>query len=280
MAVKKSLNWGAKAFGSLGGAGLFTGLVIGGQVFASEFDIKPSKLPWYYKGIFRSFDHAALRRGYQVYAQVCAACHSMDMVYWFQLVDVSHTEKEIKAMAAEHLYEDGPDDNGDMFQRPGRPFDPLPSPYKNDKEARAANGGALPPDLMTISRGRHGGPDYIFHLLTAYYDAPEGAKVGEGQHFNAYFPGHSIGMAKALYPGVMEYEEGDDTTPTVSQMAKDVAEFLEWSSAQYNDDRMRLLTKFGIAIGLLAMGSYFLQRRYFARDFSKRVIYSELPKRK
>ena len=112
--------------------------------------------PWEFDKFNKTFDHAALRRGYQVYREICAACHSMDLIYWRNLIGVTHTAKEVKEMAGEFEYKDGPDDTGEYFMRPGKTSDPMPRPYVNDEAARAANGGALPPDLSCISRARKG----------------------------------------------------------------------------------------------------------------------------
>ncbi|KAL2912238.1 cytochrome c1 [Polyrhizophydium stewartii] len=210
--------------------------------------LHPPHWPWDYNKPWATFDHAALRRGYQVYREVCAACHSMDYIYWRNLVGVSHTEEEVKAMAAEYEYQDGPDENGDMFMRPGKLSDPMPRPYVNDNAARKANGGALPPDLSCIVRARHGDADYIFSLLLGYCEPPAGVTVREGLHYNPYFPGGAIGMARSLYDEVVEYEDG--TPNNASQLAKDVTQFLAWASYPEQDQRK----KFGFkTIGITAM---------------------------
>jgi cytochrome c1 len=98
----------------------------------------------------------SIRRGYQVYREVCAACHSLDRIAWRNLVGVSHTVDEARAMAEENEYADGPNDQGEMFQRPGKLSDYMPAPYPNDEAARASNAGALPPDLSLIVKARHG----------------------------------------------------------------------------------------------------------------------------
>ncbi|GAA5885512.1 hypothetical protein JCM3774_000110, partial [Rhodotorula dairenensis] len=124
---------------------------------AADHGLHAPEYPWAHKGMFETFDHAAIRRGYQVYREVCAACHSLDRVAWRNLVGVSHGVSEVKAMAEEVEYEDGPDDQGQMFQRPGKLSDYFPRPYDNEEAARAGNAGALPPDLSLITKARHGG---------------------------------------------------------------------------------------------------------------------------
>lgn len=158
---------------------------------------------------------------------------------WRTLVGVSHTVDEAKAMAEECEYDDEPNDAGEILKRAGKLSDYLPSPYPNEQAARAANQGALPPDLSLIVKGRHGGCNYIFSLLTGYPDEPPaGAKVPEGLHFNPYFPGTGIAMARVLYDGLVEYDDG--TPATTSQMAKDVTEFLNWAAEPEMDDRKKV----------------------------------------
>lgn len=186
--------------------------------------LHPPSFPWPHSGWLETFDHQAIRRGFQVYREVCSTCHSLERLAWRNLVGVSHTVDEVKEMAAEVEYEDGPNDNGEMFQRPGKLSDYLPSPYPNEEAARAGNAGAVPPDLTLIIKARHGGADYIFSLLTGYCDPPAGISVQEGLNFNPFFPGTQIAMARVLFDGLVEYEDG--TPATTSQMAKDVVTFL------------------------------------------------------
>lgn len=186
--------------------------------------LHPPQYPWPHGGMLDTFDHASIRRGFQVYQEVCSTCHSLSRVAWRNLVGVSHTVDEVKAMAAEIEYEDGPNDDGEMFMRPGKLADYLPSPYPNDEAARAGNAGALPPDLSLIVKARHGAADYIFSLLTGYCDPPAGVKVQEGLNYNPFFPGTQIAMARVLFDGLVEYDDG--TPATTSQMAKDVTTFL------------------------------------------------------
>lgn len=135
--------------------------------------------------------------------------------------------------------QDGPNEFGQMFMRPGKLSDSFPSPYPNEEAARAANNGAYPPDLSYIILARHGNEDYVFSLLTGYQDAPAGFVIGEGQHFNPYFPGGAISMAQALYNEAAEYSDG--TPATASQLAKDVTTFLSWCAQPEHDGRKKLL---------------------------------------
>ncbi|KAJ3634397.1 hypothetical protein Zmor_019116 [Zophobas morio] len=223
---------------------------------ASDAGLHPPSYPWDFKGYLSTFHHASLRRGFQVYREVCSSCHSLQRVAFRHLVNVTHTEKEMKAIAEDYEIEDGPNDKGEMFTRPGKLTDYFPSPYPNKEAAKAANGGAYPPDLSLMVRGRHDGENYIFSLLTGYMDPPAGLEVREGLHFNPYFPGGLISMDRPLYDGAVEYDDG--TPATTSQMAKDVVSFLCFTSKPEHDERKRmglramiiLITAFGIAFYL------------------------------
>lgn len=176
----------------------------------------------------------SVRRGYEVYKQVCAACHSMKYLHYRHFVDVFMTEEEAKAEAAEALIDDI-DGSGQKIQRPGIINDKLPSPYPNKKAAAAANNGAAPPDLSLMALARHGGEDYLFALLTGYFDPPAGIKVDEGKSYNPYFPSGVISMPQQLYDEGIEYKDG--TPATQSQQAKDVSTFMHWAAEPYHDRR-------------------------------------------
>ncbi|KAH0617306.1 hypothetical protein JD844_015343 [Phrynosoma platyrhinos] len=155
-----------------GGAGL--ALALHTAVSAGELELHPPNYPWSHNGLLSALDHSSIRRGYAVYKQVCSACHSMEYLAFRNLIGVSHTEAEAKALAEEIEVQDGPDENGEMFMRPGKLSDYFPKPYPNPEAARAANNGAVPPDLSYIVNARHGGEDYVFSLLTGYCDPPAG----------------------------------------------------------------------------------------------------------
>lgn len=149
------------------------------------------------------------------------------------------TVDEAKALAEENEYDTEPNDQGEIEKRPGKLSDYMPAPYKNDEAARAANNGALPPDLSLMVKARHGGCNYIFSLLTGYpEEPPAGAVVQDGLNFNPYFPGTGIAMARVLYDDLVEYEDG--TKASTSQMAKDVVEFLNWAAEPEMDDRKKM----------------------------------------
>ncbi|WZZ36283.1 hypothetical protein YC2023_019684 [Brassica napus] len=198
--------------------------------------------PWPHDGILSSYDHASIRRGHQVYQQVCASCHSMSLISYRDLVGVAYTEEEAKAMAAEIEVVDGPNDEGEMFTRPGKLSDRLPQPYANESAARFANGGAYPPDLSLITKARHNGQNYVFALLTGYRDPPAGISIREGLHYNPYFPGGAIAMPKMLNDEAVEYEDG--VPATEAQMGKDVVSFLSWAAEPEMEERKLLNGEF------------------------------------
>jgi ubiquinol-cytochrome c reductase cytochrome c1 subunit len=170
------------------------------------------------------------------------------------------TTDEAKALAEEHEVEGEPDNEGEPTTRPAKLSDYLPSPYKNDEAARAGNNGALPPDLSLIIKGRHGGCDYVFNLLTGYpEDPPAGAHMQEGLHFNPYFPGTGIAMARVLYDDLVEYEDG--TPATSSQMAKDVVEFLNWAAEPEADERKKMGWKI-LGVTAILFGLSVWMKRY------------------
>lgn len=240
------------------GTGAITVTALAQPTFAGDLVLHPPKFPWTHSGLLDSLDHASVRRGFEVYKQVCAACHSMKYLCYRNLVNVIMSEDEAKAVAEEDLIEDGPNAAGEMFERPGKLSDHFKSPYKNEEEARAANNGALPPDLSYIVLARHGGEDYIFSLLTGYADPPAGVTLMEGQHYNPYFAGGAIGMAQALYNEIIEYSDG--TPATQSQLAKDVATFLKWAGEPEHDSRKLYGMRAAIIVSFLLAVTYYMKR--------------------
>ena len=192
---------------------------------------------WSFDGVTGTFDRPSIQRGYQVYKEVCASCHSMDLIAFRNLVQVGFSEEEAKALAAESTMMDGPDEAGDMFERPGKIFDYFPAPFANEQAARASNGGAYPPDLSLIVKARMDGANYVYSLLTGYEDAPEGMDVG-ALHYNPYFPGTKIAMASPLSDDMVEYQDG--TAATVDQMSKDVVNFLQWTAEPEMEERKQM----------------------------------------
>ena len=235
---------------------------------------KPPHQSWHFNGPFGTYDRAALQRGFQVYRQVCASCHSMKLLSYRNLEDLGYDESQVKAIAQEYTVIDGPNDEGEMFERPGLPSDRFVSPYPNDAAAKYANGGAFPPDMSLLAKARPHGPDYIYALLTGYVDKAEGehgdghgdicAEVPEGKYCNTYFPGHAISMAPPLSDGLVAYEDGTDMT--ASQYAKDVSEFLMWTAEPKMEHRKQT--------GIMAI--LFLAAFAFVMYKVKRKVWSDL----
>eukprot|EP01101_Sappina_pedata_P002540 TRINITY_DN12773_c0_g1_i1.p2 TRINITY_DN12773_c0_g1~~TRINITY_DN12773_c0_g1_i1.p2 ORF type:complete len:267 (+),score=115.26 TRINITY_DN12773_c0_g1_i1:250-1050(+) len=210
--------------------------------------LHPPQLPWPQASMLGSLDSASIRRGFEVYKNVCANCHSLSLVTFRHLVNVCYTAEEMKAIAEETDITDGPNDEGEMFKRPGFVTDMFPKPYENDQMARYINGGATPPDLTLMVKARHDGLNYVYALLTGYVPPPEGVEIREGAHYNPYFPGGTLSMAQALTNGIIEYEDG--TPATVSQLAKDVTMFLNWTAEPEHDARKSMGIR---ALSILAL---------------------------
>jgi ubiquinol-cytochrome c reductase cytochrome c1 subunit len=241
---------------------LAAALVPAAPAFAASAP-KPAAQAWSFDGIFGSFDRAQVRRGLIVYRQVCSACHSLSLVAYRHLAGIDFNENEIKAIAESVEVTDGPNDQGEMFQRPGRPSDKFKAPFPNDKAARAANNGAYPPDLSLMIKARKGGADYVHAVLTGYGDAPAGVQLMDGMSYNAYFPGQQIAMGAPLNEGSVEYADG--TKATVDQMAKDVAAFLAWTAEPEMEVRKRLGLKVLLFL-LVLTGMLFALKRMIWSD--------------
>ena len=240
---------------------LLAGIAAAPAIAATESPKLPS-LGWSFDGPFGTFDRGALQRGFQVYKEVCAACHSMKLLSYRNLRDIGFSEAAVKAIAAEYQVMDGPNDEGEMFERPAVPSDRFKSPFANDKAARAANNGALPVDLSLVAKSRKGGADYLHALLTGYEDPPSGFQLAEGMQYNKYFPGHQIAMPAPLNEGQIEYADG--TKATVGQMARDVSEFLMWAAEPKLEDRKRLGLKVVLFLLLLTGLFYAAKRKVWA----------------
>ncbi|XP_057992096.1 cytochrome c1-2, heme protein, mitochondrial isoform X1 [Hevea brasiliensis] len=254
------------------GAGLsgFLGFATVASADEAEHGLECPSYPWPHKGILSSYDHASIRRGHQVYQQVCASCHSMSLISHRDLVGVAYTEEEVKAMAAEIEVVDGPNDEGEMFTRPGKLSDRFPQPYANEQAARFANGGAYPPDLSLITKARHNGQNYVFALLTGYRDPPAGVSIREGLHYNPYFPGGAIAMPKMLNDGAVEYEDG--TPATEAQMGKDVVTFLSWAAEPEMEERKLMGFKWIFVLSLALLQAAYYRRLKWSVLKSRRLV--------
>ena len=192
---------------------------------------------WSFNGPYGYYDKAAMQRDYKVYREVCAACHGMKRIYFRNLEALGYSDAQIKNIAAEYTVEDGPNDEGEMFERPAIPSDAFIAPFANEKAAAFANDGAIPPDLSLITKARANGPNYLHALLTGYQEPPHGADVVEGKHWNKYYPGHNISMAAPLDDGLVAYEDG--TQETVDQYSRDLVQFMMWAADPHMEARKK-----------------------------------------
>tara|TARA_B100000029_G_scaffold454911_1_gene481749 strand:- start:16 stop:795 length:780 start_codon:yes stop_codon:yes gene_type:complete len=224
------------------------------------------KIDWSFNGLFGKFDRGSLQRGYQVYSEVCAACHSMKYLSYRNLSEKGGPEfsiEQAKAIAASFEITDGPNADGEMFTRPGKLSDKFLMPYENDKAAQAANGGAYPPDMSVLVKARAGGADYIYSLLLGYEDPPSGMTLDDGVYYNKYMYGNQIKMAAPLSEGLIEY--GDGTEASVEQMSKDVTMFLMWAAEPHLETRHRMGFKAIVYLIILTVLVYFSMKKIWSR---------------
>lgn len=228
---------------------------------ASSSDAKhPKQAVWSFDGIQGHFDRQSIQRGFQVYKEVCAACHGLNRIAFRNLQDVGFSEAEVKALAGGYTVQDGPNDEGDMFDRPGRAADRFPSPFSNEQAARAANNGAYPPDLSLITKARHDGANYVYSLLIGYGEPPADFHLNEGMHYNPYFPGGQIAMPQPIASeGQVTYEDG--TQATIEQMSRDVVNFLQWAAEPEMEQRKFMGIKVMIFLGIMTVFFFFAKRR-------------------
>ena len=246
---------------------LITSLVFGISVKSNSAEkIEYLTTDWSFKGLFGKFDRGALQRGYQVYTEVCASCHSMKYLSYRNLAEKGgpeFSEAQAKAIAASFDVTDGPNSDGEMFTRPGKLSDKFVMPYDNVKAAQAANGGAYPPDMSVLVKARGGGVDYIYSLLQGYEDPPVGMNLDDGVYYNKYMYGNKIKMANQLSDGLVEY--GDGTTASVEQMSKDVTTFLMWAAEPHLESRHQMGFKAIVYLIILTILVYFSMKKIWSR---------------
>jgi len=225
---------------------------------------------WSFDGALGTFDRASLQRGYQVYQEVCSGCHSIQYLSYRNLSEVGGPEfslDESKAIAVQFEVADGPNDDGEMFTRPGRLSDKFVSPFPNIKAAAAANGGAYPPDMSVLAKARKGGADYIYSLLLGYEEAPAGYELDDGVYYNKYMPGHKIKMAEPLSDGAVVYADG--TEASKAQLAKDVTTFLVWAADPHLEARHKMGFKVFFYLIILLTLVYLSKQKVWSRFDSK-----------
>ncbi len=278
-------------------AGLAIATLVAGSVVAALSPAvaagggtNPPAHTWSFAGPFGTFDRAQLQRGYKVYREVCAACHAMSLLRFRNLSQPGGPEfsqDQIRALSADFKIMDGPNEQGEMFERPGRPADAFPKPFPNEQAARAANNGAYPYDLSVMAKARNyergfpqfvfdiftqyseGGPDYLKALLTGYTDPPAGIELQPGQNWNTYKAGNIFSMPNVLSDGLLEYPKGADGQPsapeTARQYAADVTAFLMWAAEPHMEQRKRVGLQVMVFLILFAGLLYFTKKRIWSR---------------
>ncbi len=223
------------------------------NLFSAETSLKSMpKHEWSFKGMTGTFDRSAVQRGYKVFREVCSGCHSMNLLYYRDLLDIGFSEEQIKAIASEYTVMDGPNDEGEMFERPAKLADKFVDPYSNEQEARISNNGSYPPDLSVITKARKYGVDYLYNLLIGYTDAPNDFELGDGMYYNKWIEGNQIAMAQPLDDEYVDYDDGTDNS--LPQLAEDVVTFLAWSAEPELEVRKKLGIRsilFFVVIGFL-----------------------------
>lgn len=256
--------------------------VLAGSALAQETTQRPAKdISYSFEGPFGVFDKAEIQRGYKVYKEVCSNCHSMNLMHFRNLSQPGgpgFTEEQVKTLAASFNVQDGPDESGNMFTRPGLPSDRFPAPFANEQAARAANGGSLPPDLSLITKARAGwygtinqflngigGPQYVYSVLTGYEQPPAdlAKEQPEGKYYNPYFAsGHWIGMPPPLSDGQVTFDDGAPNK--VADMARDVSAFLAWVAEPKMEERKGAGFTVIIYLALLAVLFYLVKQKIWA----------------
>ena len=233
---------------------------------AEENNKELLKVDWSFKGLFGKFDRASLQRGYQVYTEVCASCHSMKLLSYRNLSEEGgpeFSEDQAKSIAANFEVTDGPNNDGEMFTRPAKLSDKFVKPYQNIQEAKVSNGGAYPPDMSVLVKARSGGADYIYSVLLGYDDPPSEITLDDGVYYNTYMAGNKIMMPNPLSEDLVEYNDG--TKATEEQMAKDVVAFLAWSAEPHLEARHKIGFKAIIYLIILSILAYFSMKRLWSR---------------
>jgi ubiquinol-cytochrome c reductase cytochrome b/c1 subunit len=271
-------------------AAVLVAFVVAGSLFlgsassARAEDDTPPMQKWSFSGMFGTYDRGSLQRGLKIYKEVCSNCHSLNYIAFRNLADPGgpgYNEAQVAALASEYKIKDGPNDQGEMFERPGRPADYFPAPFPNEQAARAANGGGLPPDLSLITKARsyergfpnfiwdfftqfqEQGPNYVSAILLGFDDkTPAGITIPDGSYYNKYFPGHAIKMPKPLSDGQVTFDDGSPTT--VAQYAHDVTTFLMWAAEPKMEARKQLGFQVFVVLIIFAFLMYFTKKRVWA----------------
>ena len=241
------------------------------NLHSAESETHLIKTEWSFKGIFGTFDRGELRRGYQVYSEVCSSCHSISELRYRNLSEKGGPEFSAdiaKKIAASFEIIDGPNNDGEMFTRPGRLSDKFVKPYPNIQAATAANDGAYPPDMSVLAKARKGGAAYIYSLLQGYEEPPEGFQLDDGVYYNKFMDGNQIKMPNMLSDDLVEYSDG--TKATIKQMSKDVSSFLTWAAEPSLEARHKMGFRVILYLVILAGLVYLSINRLWSRIESKK----------
>jgi ubiquinol-cytochrome c reductase cytochrome b/c1 subunit len=260
------------------------GLFLGSASSARAEDDTPPMQKWSFSGPLGTYDRGSLQRGLKIYKEVCSNCHSLNYIAFRNLADAGgpgYSEAQVAALASEYKIKDGPNDQGEMFERPGRPADYFPAPFPNEQAARAANGGGLPPDLSLITKARsyergfpyfiwdfftqfqEQGPNYVSAILQGFEDKPPaGVSIPDGSYYNKYFPGHAIKMPKPLSDGQVTFDDG--APATLPQYAHDVTTFLMWAAEPKMEARKHLGMQVFVVLIIFAFLMYFTKKKVWA----------------
>ena len=240
------------------------------SAYSEENKAEFIKNHWSFEGVFGTFDRTSLQRGYQVYQEVCSGCHSVQHLSYRNLSEKGGPEflpEEVKAIAAQFEVTDGPNEDGEMFTRPGRLSDKFISPFPNVKAAAAANGGAYPPDMSVLAKARKGGANYIYSLLMGYEEAPAGYELDDGVYYNKYMPGQKIKMAEPISDGIVEYADGTETSK--AQISRYVTAFLVWAADPHLEARHKIGFKVFFYLIILLTLVYLSKQKVWSRFGSK-----------
>ncbi len=247
-------------------AGVFAPAALAATLLATpamaQEEIQLPHQKWSFNGIFGTFDLAAAQRGFQVYSNVCSNCHSLQMLHYRDLSGIGLNADQIKAIAANVTVPSGTDDQGNPKDGPATPASQFKSPFANEKAARAANNGALPPDLSLIVNAREGGPDYIYGILTGFSQPPAGFKMQDGMNYNKVFPGHQIGMPQPLQDGTVEYSDG--TSTSLDQESHDVVTFLAWAANPETVERKQIGVRVILFLVFMTGITYAVKRKVWS----------------
>ncbi|MSO13238.1 cytochrome c1 [Rickettsiales endosymbiont of Trichoplax sp. H2] len=236
------------------------------NIKASDEPKPPKQINWLFNGVTGKFDRQSIQRGFKVYKEVCSACHSVKRLAFRNLMEIGFSEDEVKALASEYEVKDGPNEEGEMFDRSARLTDMIPGPYPNEKAARAANNGAYPLDLSLIIKARHDGANYVYSLLTGYSTPPKNFELGENMYYNPYFAagGNQLAMTPPLHTAD-QVEFNDNTKASIDQMSKDVVNFLQWVAEPEMEDSKSLGIKVIIFLLIFTVLFYIAKKRIWQR---------------